>query len=209
MQAHFIMMSDISGFTPIWGDHSFSPGRGDAGFKLWAERGISKVMDMYNDNNILYSFEDLQRIYNSLGKHFFKYLQVRNYILTASKQSPHKPPLSGLEKAILDHLQGRGQLSILYNMIVDASKESSDSKRLALSSGLDIEISQVDCKTVFQDAQSQTFNTRLKLLLFKWIMRTYITPALLHHFDNKNSDFCIKCTEEEGTMTLPVALPQN
>lgn len=31
-------------------------------------------------------------------------------------------------------------------------------------------------------------------------MRTYITPALLHRFDNKNSDFCIKCTEEEGTL---------
>lgn len=44
MQAHLYIMSHISGFTPIWGNHRFSPGRGDPGFKLWAERGISNVM---------------------------------------------------------------------------------------------------------------------------------------------------------------------
>ena len=31
-------------------------------------------------------------------------------------------------------------------------------------------------------------------------MCTYVTPALLHRFDNKNSDLCIKCTEEEGRL---------
>ena len=196
-------MSHISGFTPIWGNHRFSPGRGDLGFKLWAERGISKVMDTYNDKNILYSFEDLQRIYNIPRKHFFKYLQVRNYILTASKQSPHKPPLSSLEKAIQDHLPGRGQVSFLHEMIVDASKEASDRKALAWSSDFDAEISQVDWKTVCQKTQSQTINTRLELLQFRWFMRTYITPARLHRFDNNHSDFCIKCSEEEGTLLLP------
>lgn len=64
MKAHLNIMSDVSGFTPIWSNHRFSPGRDDPVFKLWAERGISKVMDMYNNNNILYSFADLQRTYN-------------------------------------------------------------------------------------------------------------------------------------------------
>ena len=148
-------------------------------------------MDKYNNNNILYSFEDLQRIYNIPSKHFYKYLQVRNFILSASKQSPLKPSLSSLEKTILEHLQGRGQLSTLYKIITDASKEASDSKRLALSNNLNTEISQGEWKTVCQDAHSHTINTRLKLLQFKWIMRTYITPALLHRFDYKNSGFCI------------------
>ena len=200
LQAHLNLGSGISAFTPIWGNHRFPPGRSDPGFKLWAERGISKVMDMYNDNNILHSFEDLQRLYSIPRKHFFKYLQIRNYILTAFKQSPHKPSLTCLEEAILGHLQGRGQVSFLYKLIIDASKESSNSKRLAWSNDLGTEISQVDWQTVCHDVQSQTINTRLKLLQFKWIMRTYITPALLHRFDSNNPDFCIKCREEEGTL---------
>ena len=186
LQAHLNIISDLSGFTPIWGNLGFPPGRDDPGFKLWAGRGISKVMDMCNDNNILYSLEDLQRIYN-----------IPNFILSASKQSPLKPSLSSLEKTTLEHLQGRGQQSALYEIITDASKESLDSKRLAWSNDLNIEISQAEWKTVCQDAHN---HARLKLLQFKWIMRTYITPAPLHHFDNKNSDCCIKCPEEEGTL---------
>lgn len=33
-----------------------------------------------------------------------------------------------------------------------------------------------------------SINTRLKLMQFKWIMHTYITPSLLHHFDNNHPD---------------------
>ncbi len=200
VQAHLNTESGLSGFTPIWGNHRFPPGKSDPGFKLWAVRGISKVMDLYNDNNILYSFEDLQKLHSIPRKHFFKYLQVRNYILTALKHSHHKPSLTSLEKAVLDHLQGRGQVSFLYKLMVDASKESSDSKRLAWSYDLGTEISEDEWKIVCYDVRSQTINTRLKLLQFKWIMRTYITPALLHRFDNNNPDFCIKCREEEGTL---------
>ena len=79
--------------------------KNDLCFKFWAERGISKVMDTYNDNVLLYSFDDLKTIYNIPGKHFFKYLQIRSYILTALKQSPLRPLWSSLEKAVLDHLK--------------------------------------------------------------------------------------------------------
>ncbi len=32
----------------------------------------------------------------------------------------------------------------------------------------------------WMEAQSQTMNTRLKPLQYKWLMRIYITPAELH-----------------------------
>ena len=93
IQSYFKIDPVISGFTPIWGNSRFSPGKRDLGFKLWAERGISKVMDMYNEDGLLYSFDDLKTIYNIPSKHFFKYLQIRSYILTALKQSPYRPPV--------------------------------------------------------------------------------------------------------------------
>ena len=178
IQSYFKIEPDITGFTPIWGNCRFAPGRSDLGFKLWAERGISKVMDMYNENDVLYSFDDLKTIYNIPSKHFFKYLQIRSYILTALKKSPYRPPLSSLEKAVLDHLKGRGQVSLIYKIIVNESKESSDKCRLAWSRDLDVEIAEDERKRVCHDAQTQTINTRYKLLKFKWIMRTYITPSL-------------------------------
>ncbi len=44
----------------MWGNRGFSPGRDDPGFRLWAERENSKVMDLFNDNDVLYlRFDDL------------------------------------------------------------------------------------------------------------------------------------------------------
>ena len=145
--------------------------KNDLCFKFWAERGISKVMDTYNDNVLLYSFDDLKTIYNIPGKHFFKYLQIRSYILTALKQSPLRPLWSSLEKAVLDHLKRCGQVSLIYKILVHESKESSDKSRLAWYRGLDVEIAEDEWERVCLDVQTQTINTRYKLLQFKWIMR--------------------------------------
>ncbi len=60
MQTHLNVVSHISDFTPVCGNHRFSPGRDDPGFRLWAEREKSKVMDLFNDNDVLYlRFDDL------------------------------------------------------------------------------------------------------------------------------------------------------
>ncbi len=42
------------------------------------------------------------------------------------------------------------------------------------------------------EAQSLTMNTRLKLLHYKWLMRIYITPVVLHT--------CLRCSDFKGTL---------
>lgn len=54
----------LSCFSPIWGNKKFKPGRLDAGFKIWADKGIRKIADIYV-NNTLMSFEKIYlSIYN-------------------------------------------------------------------------------------------------------------------------------------------------
>lgn len=50
------------------------------------------------------------------------------------------------------------------------------------------------------EAHRQTTNTRLRLLQYNWLMRTYITPAKLHQFNNNIPDICIKCEQSKGTL---------
>ncbi len=40
-------------------------------------------------------------------------------------------------------------------------------------------------------AQTQSINTKFKLLQYKWLMRTYLTPSRLNHT-------CVKCRENEN-----------
>ena len=55
------------------------PGTDDLGFKLWADRGISKISDLY-ENDTLLSFTKIKQRINIEPKHFFKYLQIRSFI---------------------------------------------------------------------------------------------------------------------------------
>jgi len=85
----------FSGFSPIWGNENFSPGRKDSGFKMWATKGICKVMDLYKEGKLA-SFEELRYEYDIPRTHLFKYLQLRSFVY-AQMRSYSQPPLSLLE----------------------------------------------------------------------------------------------------------------
>ncbi len=49
-------------------------------------------------------------------------------------------------------------------------------------------------------AQTYSVNTRYRLLQYKWLMWTYITPVKLHKFNPNIPDSCLKCKQENGTL---------
>jgi len=51
-----------------------------------------------------------------------------------------------------------------------------------------------------KEAQSQTMNTHLKLPQYKWLMRIYITPVILHKYNENVPDTCLRCSEAKGTL---------
>ncbi len=85
---------------------------------------------------ILMSFEEIVNTYNIPIKHFFKYLQIRHFILKLQKNSLDMPPLSILEKEVTRNCFSKGLISSLYNMLVSGSKDSSNCKLEAWRSDL-------------------------------------------------------------------------
>lgn len=53
----------------------------DAGFNEWREAGIIRILDVYADN-ALKSFQQLQYEFNISQVHFFRYLQIRSYLIS-------------------------------------------------------------------------------------------------------------------------------
>ena len=54
----------ITCLSPIWGNSSFKPGRLDAGFKVWADKGIKTIAD-FNSSNQLMSFEEIAHSFDT------------------------------------------------------------------------------------------------------------------------------------------------
>lgn len=47
-------ISPLSLFRPIWRNSKFSPRENDEGFKMWADKGVKMIKDVYGrDGNML------------------------------------------------------------------------------------------------------------------------------------------------------------
>lgn len=132
---------------------------------------------------------DLVTNYDIPQKHFFKYIQIRDFIKSKQNGSLVPPTLTILEEIVSKHLSGRGQISILYQALVDGSKESTNILK-AWNSDMGGKISEEEWKACFL-VKTQSLNTQSKLLQHEWLTRQYITPAKLHHY---------KCNYKKGSL---------
>uniref|UniRef100_A0A3Q3BY06 Reverse transcriptase zinc-binding domain-containing protein n=1 Tax=Haplochromis burtoni TaxID=8153 RepID=A0A3Q3BY06_HAPBU len=139
---------------------------------------------------MLLTFDQLCKKYLIPPKHFFKYLQLKNYLSSKLQRIAELPPLTKIEEACIKNTKGKGFLSIYYNLLMLSSKDSA----------IQEDIDENDWNQACLKAQKQTINTCFKLLQYKWLMRTYITPVKLHHMSNDIPDICTKCLVEKGTL---------
>ena len=192
--------SSLSIFSPIWGNNFFAPGRADGSFKLWADLGLVLIRDVFGGDGNFLSFNQLALKFKIPQKHFFKYLQLRSFIRSYNKDFTHTPPLSTLEKILSKNPYTKGMISEFYNLLLASSMDTSTTRLIAWSSDLQEEVTVEQWSTACKAAQSQTSNTRLKLLQFNWLMRVYITPEKLNKFNRQIPDLCNKCREDKGTL---------
>ncbi len=188
----------LSRFSPIWGNDHFSPAKKDMGFKMWMNKGMIRIKDVYEDN-ILQSFESLVVKFHIPQKHLFKYLQLRSFITTCLKGSTQLPPLSILENCTLQDCYSKGWITQLCNILRSNQKDCSEVKRQAWIQDMNMDISEDDWNKICLNAQTQTLNSRLRLLQYNWVMRTYITPVRLNKCNPDIPDLCFKCGKLQGT----------
>lgn len=193
--------SSLSWFSPIWGNTRFAPGTADGGFRLWAEKGVGQLKDMFGSHNGNFlSFEELVSKHDIPRKHFFKYLQLRSFVRTNQDQLMVAPPLTILEKVLIKNPFGKGIISEFYDLLLAFSSESSNSRLNAWKADLQEDLTLEQWSTACKAAQTRTGNTRLKLLQYNWLMRVYITPEKLSKMNTNIPDICTRCGEEKGTL---------
>lgn len=139
---------------------------------MWATKGIYKIMDLYKENELV-PFEELKNKYGIPRTNLFKYLQLRSFIYSQT-HSNTQPPLSILENLAVNKCIGKGQISLLYKILVKNHKDSTEHKRTQWIQDLQKDISEEDWSDICSRAQLLTINTHLKLIQNNWIMRTYV-----------------------------------
>lgn len=86
---HF-KLTDLSLNAPPQRHCMFPSSLIDEAFSIWTSLGITSMYKLFSDN-VFSSFEHLRTKYHIPGSHFFRYLQIRNFI--SRKKQTHSPLL--------------------------------------------------------------------------------------------------------------------
>lgn len=120
------------------------------------------------------SFGEIRRKYDIDQIFFFKFLQLRNDIRASQSNLLSKPSTSDLEKLLSKDSLSEGAISELYNYLLSNSIENA-------GTDISLEVWHLVCTK----AHTQSINTQFRLLQYKWLMRTYITPVPLNKYNRK------------------------
>uniref|UniRef100_A0A3P9J7K4 Reverse transcriptase domain-containing protein n=1 Tax=Oryzias latipes TaxID=8090 RepID=A0A3P9J7K4_ORYLA len=193
--------NNLSLYTPIWGNQYFIPGRADIIFQDWSSRGLKSIQDLYLPNSeSLMSFDELTCKYNIDRKCFFKFLQLRSFIRERQGNQLTKPKKTSLERMLSKNSRNKGAISEFYDLLLSNSKENSDFKFKAWNEDLKTTLSKEDWELACSKVHKQIISTRFRVLQYKWLMRTYITPAQLNRYNSNIPDICCKCAVAKGTL---------
>ncbi len=110
------------------------------------------------------TFEEIVDRFNIIHNHFFKYLQLRNFIRTQQNQKLCIPEMFTIEKLMSMDCLGRSLISKIYKCLVDGCTETSMGQLGAWREDLQEDISIEKWEEACTKAQSGTTNTCLKLL---------------------------------------------
>ena len=77
------------------------------------------MWDLYIDNTFA-SFEQLSQKFGLTGIHFFRYLQIRDFVRKSFVNFPLIPKLTCLDSLLFVNTSKKGRVSMIYNEIMDS-----------------------------------------------------------------------------------------
>jgi hypothetical protein len=109
---YFLNIPTVYIDSPICLNHAFHPALDDVVFSQWREKGLTTIGNLYIDGQLA-SFQQLQGKFNMPTTHFFRYLQIRNFVRTHIPQYGMKPNSPTLDSLILVNPHSKGSVSRL------------------------------------------------------------------------------------------------
>lgn len=185
--------------SPIISNPLFQPALNDSGFKLWFNKGIVQISDLFVEGSFL-SFERLTKDFDIPKTHFFRYLQIRSFVAKHFITYPGLPPACPLEDCLRSGTIVRGQISRTYALLHHIKPESLSNLKKSWESDLNLQISEDLWDLSISRIHSTSICIRHCLIQLKVFHRSYLTKAKLAKIYNTSDDGCPRCGQSPATM---------
>ena len=155
-----------SKLAPVFKNHCFLPSCTDPVFRIWSDKGLRSINDLYTDN-VFSSFADLSIKFSLPNSHMFRFFQIRHFVQNQNPQFPNRPPDSMLDSFLSLEAGVRKLTSIIYDAISGVIPSRLESLRAAWDQDLGIVMSDDQWEHALDLVHTSSICARHKLLQCK------------------------------------------
>lgn len=192
IKVHFKLKNNFSLLAPIWRNPDFLPSCQDPVFKVWQEKGLDQLAKLFTGGT-MESFESLKSKYSLQQSHFFRFLQIRHYVIRNMQTSSS----SFLENLLVQPLPKKF-ISCMYKAFDVNSNYSTDHIRRQWQIDLECQIGEDTWTTIMKNTLTILSCNNDRERQFKILHRLHYTPLMRGRLGLSSSN-CNKCDREIGT----------
>ena len=180
--------------APLAANPIFPPSLLDSTFSIWARLGIKTLRDLYVDS-IFASFQQLIDKFLLPKGHFFRYLQVRNFVRSSFPQFPALPGSSDLEAFLKPLSSLKGAISSIYLNIHNLCQGSS----IVLKTVWETVLGEVISDDVWEETLRRVHKSSIcaghSFMQCRILHRAHYTKARLARIFDTVSPLCERCQQ--------------
>lgn len=168
----------LSSLTNIGLMKTFTPNNLDSGFRKWSDHGLNYLHQLVKDDN-LKTFAQLKNEFDLPRTDFFRYLQLRSFLMTHKDWGKLKRS-TPIEKFLISQISHGDKkiISKLYNIFLSTNVHNSEHIRLRWEAEMNKNISLDTWKEICTEAHLATNSNTWKEFKWKVVTRFFRTPAI-------------------------------
>ncbi len=170
----------------------------DEAFDAWARKGVISLSDLYMDGNFT-SFEQLAQKYDIPKAHFYRYLQLRNFVALNSNDFPSCPPISLIDSIFECKSVKKQTISKIYELLSMYDSTPLDLLKNKWETDLNEPISEEIWHKIIQGIVSSSICLRHAVIQFK-IVRLHWSKVRLSKIKADIDPICDQCSQAPDTL---------
>ena len=192
-------LNSLSLFAPITKNHMFPPSVLDGAFGVWSRNGIHSLQDLYVDNNFA-SFEQLVDRFNIPRSHFFRYLQLRNFIASNFSCFPLCPRGSLLDSIFKLGKNSKQIIGKIYGLLNLFNLSTLDYLKHKWEEDLNEQIPDAVWQKIIRRIHTSSICQRHTVVQFKIVHRLHWSKVRLSKIRPELNPICDRCKQDPATL---------
>lgn len=164
--------------SPITSNYLFKPASFDPGFRQWHRKGIVYFKDLFMNNTVA-SFQQLSEKFPLPKSDFFRYLQIRHFIVSQLPSLSTPPDNSTVDSNLSFDPLKKGLISNLYNIIMDLKCTPTDKLKTAWEEDLGFSLAENTWSHILKLVNTSSLCARDCLIQFKVVHRVHMSRVRL------------------------------